>query len=175
MIVSVWAEAPVSDTCPPPPLTCSKTGCSLDPATRLRLTSMSLIILLTECAQLAGPARCTASRRPPVSGASVVCQMTRPDDTRKVRGQRALRAPGAARGWPVHHRCGGGRSDIRLGGQPGSLDDHERVPALPGAHGRYAGCRAGTWPLRLSDHRSEWPRIRLRILVAARPLFGLSM
>src|SRR5215212_7643145 len=26
---------------------------------------------------------------------------------------------------------------------------------------------AGTWPLRLPDHRSGWPRMRLRILVAA--------
>jgi hypothetical protein len=37
MIVSVWAEAPVSDTCPPPPLTWSQDwGCSLDLATRRR-------------------------------------------------------------------------------------------------------------------------------------------
>src|SRR5215203_5018957 len=47
---------------------------------------------------------------------------------------------------PVHHRCVGGRSDTRLGGQPGALDDHEGVPALPGAHGCHAGCRAGRGP-----------------------------
>src|SRR5215211_4264923 len=42
---------------------------------------MSLIILLTECAHLAGRGRCTTSRRrPPMRDASGCLPVTRPDD-----------------------------------------------------------------------------------------------